>query len=314
MSGITDVPFRRQVRRFGLQLLVTEMVASAERCREKQDSMTRAAGSGELEPLSVQLVGRDPYWMGEAARLVEGAGARMIDINMGCPARKVVGGQSGSALMREPDLALEIIKAVVGAVDVPVTLKMRTGWDDETRNAPQLAAQAEAEGIAMVTVHGRTRCQLYKGRADWAFIRQVKEAVTVPVIANGDITTADEAKAALEQSGADGVMIGRGAQGAPWLLRDIDAVLSNVDVPSVPENADIRVILHDHYDAMLSMYGTKVGHRSMRKHFNWYLERLPSSRDTRAAICQQTDPAAVRALVDTYFDRLEEKTGLGAAA
>ena len=314
MSGITDLPFRRQVRRFGPQLLVTEMVASAERCRERQDSMKRAAGSGDLEPLAVQLVGRDPYWMGEAAKLVEGAGARIIDINMGCPARKVVGGHSGSALMREPDLALDIINAVVDAVKVPVTLKMRTGWNDDSRNAPELALRAEEAGITMVTVHGRTRCQFYNGKSDWVFIGEVKNAVSVPVIANGDITSADEARLALGHSGADGVMIGRGAQGAPWLLRDIDSVLTTGAAPAVPSYAELRVILDDHYDEMLSNFGADIGHRAMRKHFNWYLERLPDSREVRSAICRQRDSDVVRTLLDAYFDRLEEGADLIAAA
>ena len=273
MSGVTDLPFRRRVRGFGPQLVVSEMIASKELVHKRPDVCRRAFQDLSVEPCSMQIAGYDPYWMGEAARLAEAQGAKIIDINMGCPAKKVTGIQSGSALMREPERALRIIEAVVEAVDVPVTLKMRTGWDDDTRNAPDLARQAEQAGIQMVTVHGRTRCQFYEGVPDWQFIAAVKQAVSIPVIANGDITDFATAETVLELSHADGLMIGRGAYGRPWFVNQVDHYLSTgdkIDDPSLSEQFDC---LRAQYLDSLEIYGERVGVRAFRKHILAYLEK-----------------------------------------
>ena len=281
MAGITDLPFRQLVGRFGAGLVVSEMVASQEMVQAKPGVRERAElGFGEAAT-SVQLAGRDARWMAEAARMVAANGARIIDINMGCPAKKVTGGLSGSALMKTPDHALLLIEAVVQAVDVPVTLKMRLGWDDDCLNAPDIAARAEAAGIRMITVHGRTRCQFYKGRADWRAIRAVKERVSVPVIANGDIVTPDDAKAALEQSGADGVMVGRGIQGAPWRLAEIAHALGHGPAPRIPEGEAFVAMVADHYDATLRFYGEELGARVVRKHLGWYMDRAGTTPGLR---------------------------------
>ncbi len=301
MSGITDLPFRRAVRRFGPDLVVTEMVASEERCRERFESLRRAKGSGDVEPVAVQLAGREARWMGEAARLEEAAGARLIDINMGCPARKVTGGQSGSALMRDLDHALTLIDATVKAVRVPVTLKMRMGWDHQSLNAPDLARRAQDAGVQMITVHGRTRCQFYTGIADWDFVARVKAAVSVPVAVNGDITSTQAAVEALERSGADAVMIGRGAQGRPWLLSQTAAVIDGRAPAADPEQAVIHEVMAAQYEETLSLYGETVGLRTARKHLGWYLERLPGGEIVRDEIFRLDQPRSVLERLERFF-------------
>ena len=302
MAGITDLPWRRVVAGFGAGLVVSEMVASSEVMRDHPEMRARAtldvAGLGQ--PSAVQLVGREPYWMAEAARFVAGQGALIIDINMGCPTKRVTTGACGSALLRDLDLALKIIEAVVGAVDVPVTLKTRLGWDDASLNAADLAVRAEQAGIAMITLHGRTRCQLYKGRANWAAIAAVKQAVTIPVIANGDIVDAATAREALRQSGADGVMIGRGAQGAPWVLAQIAHDLHGTAAPVVPQGADLAALVGGHYEAMLSFYGTELGARCARKHLGWYLEAAGLGQHRETLLVTQS-PRQVLHMIDRIF-------------
>ena len=304
MSGVTDLPFRRQVRRFGQALLVSEMIASWAMVRENRNTMRMAAlDAGGVN--AIQLAGCDPDAMAEAARIAAGQGADLIDINFGCPVKKVaIGQQAGSALMRDEAAAARLLEATVRAVEVPVTLKMRTGWDSAHRNAPALARIAEAVGIRMVTVHGRTRQQFYEGRADWAFVRQVKEAVRIPVVVNGDIRSEGDAVAALAQSGADGVMVGRGCYGRPWLPARIEAHLTGRTVPPEPDLATERSILLDHYEAMLDHYGTEPGMRLARKHVGWYSHGLPGSAEFRARVNRLADVAAARAEIDRFYDGL----------
>ena len=312
MTGVTDKPFRTLVKRFGAGLTVTEMIASEAMIRDTRQSRQKAAWDASEEPVSMQLAGCEPERMAEAAKLNEGLGAAIIDINMGCPVKKVVNGHAGSALMREPDLARRIIEATVKAVKVPVTLKMRMGWDHASLNAPELARVAEDLGIQLITVHGRTRCQLYSGSADWAFVRKVKDAVKLPVIVNGDICSIADAEAALAQSGADGVMIGRGAYGKPWLIAQVMAALTGRPVPADPTLAQQHALVREHYAMMIALYGPVIGVNLARKHLGWYTKGLHDSGHFRNQVNQLADPVDVVSMIDRFYAERMQAEALAA--
>ncbi len=307
MTGVTDMPFRTLVRRYGSGLNVTEMIASPAMIRQTRQSLQKAAWHLSEEPVSMQLAGCVPEEMAEAAKLNADKGAAIIDINMGCPVKKVVNGDAGSALMRDLPLAARLIEATVKAVDVPVTVKMRMGWDHSSLNAPELARIAQDLGAQLITVHGRTRNQMYKGHADWAFVRRVKEAVTLPVIVNGDICSVEDARTALAQSGADGVMIGRGAYGKPWLLGQVMQALSGGTPRGEPSMDEQYALIIEHYRAMLEHYGEQVGVNIARKHLGWYTKGLTGSAEFRNAVNQIPDSRTVLDMLARFYEPLLSK-------
>jgi len=307
MSGVSDLPFRRLAMRFGAGAVVSEMIASEQLARFDNDAVLKSGGDGVF-PHIVQLAGREAKWMALGAKKARDCGADIIDINMGCPAKKVTNGYSGSALMRDLDHAIGLIDAVVQAVDCPVSLKMRLGWDDRSLNAAELAKRAEAAGVQMVTVHGRTRCQFYDGSADWAAIGAVKAEVKIPLVANGDVTSVHAAARALEMTGADGVMIGRGAYGRPWLAGHAAHYLATGEVLPEPEGELLAQLIQDHYAAMLEHYGEAIGMRAARKHLAWYLEAngeraRTTSKEERLRLLTNCDIQVVQNTIDAVFSR-----------
>ncbi len=313
MSGVTDLPFRRLAARYGAGMVVSEMVASESFVKGDAETQMRAEAQDKGLHV-VQLAGREARWMGEAAKVIAGLGADVIDINMGCPAKKVTSGYSGSALMRDLDHALTLVDATVAAVDVPVTLKMRLGWDDKNLNAPELARRAEAAGVQLITVHGRTRCQFYKGKADWRAIAAVKDAISVPLIANGDCKSAEDALRILELSGADGVMIGRGAYGRPWLPGHIGHFLASGEQLNAPTGTELAELVAEHYEAILSHYGERQGVRIARKHLGWYLDETTSAGaadipgSVRKTLMTSNQPSEVIRLASDWLSSSNKRT------
>ncbi len=306
MSGVTDMPFRRLVKRAGAGLVVSEMIASRAMVRAARKTMKMATHCADEYPISVQLAGCEPDVMAEAARINEDFGATIIDINMGCPVKKVTNGDAGSALMRDLGLASKLLEVTVKAVNIPVTLKMRTGWDDDTRNAPQLAKIAEDCGIQAIAVHGRTRCQFYKGRADWPFIASVKDAVNIPVFGNGDVVSVDDAKKLLEDSGADGILVGRGTYGRPWFLNQISHYLKTGERLADPTvEAQMEIVL-EHFDAIVSHYGAQPGVKIARKHLGWYSKGLSNSAEFRQEVFQLDTPDSVKARIRASYSPIVE--------
>ncbi|TCS61225.1 tRNA dihydrouridine synthase DusB [Varunaivibrio sulfuroxidans] len=307
MCGVSDLPFRRLVRKLGVGLVVSEMIASKAMIHAARKTMRMSTPCSDEHPMAVQIAGNEPEIMAEAAKLNADRGAAIIDINMGCPAKKVVKGYAGSALMKDEALVGKILEAVVGAVSLPVTLKMRTGWDDNSRNAPQVARIAQESGIRSLVVHGRTRCQMYRGRADWDFIAEVKDAVSIPLCGNGDVTTVEDAEDLIRRANADGVMVGRGSYGRPWFLSQVDHYLRTGEKLPDPDLSRQLNIIFEHYDAILSHYGVEAGLRIARKHLGWYSKGLAGSSEFRREVMRLSDPKDVIALLRAFYTPLIEQ-------